>query len=118
MKKIIAFSAGVFSPIIAFAATTGVGTTFQNLVNDAKSIANTIIPLFMIIGVAVFLWGIVKYITHSGDEEARKSAQGYIIYGLIGIFVMVAFWGIITLLATTFGVSSGLGGTVQFPSVN
>jgi hypothetical protein len=61
------------------------------------------------------LWGIIRYITSGGDADKEKAARGYIIYGLIGIFVLVSFWGIIQLVANTFGISTG---GARIPDIN
>ena len=98
MKKIIISTVVLAMPLMAAAAN------IQSIVGTIRSIVNSIVPLFMVIAVAVFLWGIIKYITAAGDEEKAKDARGYIIYGLIGIFVMVAFWGIIQVVASTFSL--------------
>ncbi len=111
MKKTIIAVSALMTPFIAFAQTT-----IQSILLTLRQMANTVVPLFMVIAVAVFLWGIVKYITAAGDEEAAKSARGYIIYGLIGIFVMVSFWGIIQVFGTTFGFTPGQG-TITAPSI-
>ncbi len=63
---------------------------------------DNIIPLFMVVAVAVFLYGIVRYILASGDQEKAKEAKSYIIYGLVGLFVMVCFWGLIKIVIYTF----------------
>ncbi len=109
MKKIITGTIVLAAPFVAMAAT------LTDILGTIRSLANSIIPLFMVIAVAVFLWGIIKYITSSGDEEKAKAAKGYIIYGLIGLFVMVAFWGIIQVVASTFGVTPG--GTIPLPTI-
>jgi fumarate reductase subunit D len=109
MKKIIIVSFALATPFIAGAAT------IDSIITTISNLANTLIPLFMVFAVAVFLWGIVRYITSAGDEEKQKAARGYIIYGLIGIFVMVAFWGIIEVVANTFGVKTG--GTINLPYI-
>ena len=110
MKKVLISSLAFAMPLMALAAT------LTDILITVRDLTNTIVPLFMVIAVAVFLWGIVQYITASGDEEKAKSARGYIIYGLIGVFVMIAFWGIITVVATTFGISTG--GTIEAPTFN
>ena len=110
MKKIIISGLALALPLMASAAD------LQGILSTARSLANTIIPLFMVIAVAVFLWGIIRYITSAGDEENQKKARGYIIYGLIGIFVMIAFWGIIQVVANTFQVQTG--GTINPPTFN
>ncbi|MDP3051995.1 MAG: hypothetical protein Q8N42_00645 [bacterium] len=111
MKKFVISSLALAFPLMAAAQTT-----LENIVATIRGLVDTIIPLFMVIAVAIFLWGIVKYITAAGDEEKAKDARGYIIYGLIGLFVMVAFWGIIRVVASTFGVQQG--GTIQLPTIN
>lgn len=110
MKKIIISGLALMAPLTAAAAT------LEDIIGTIRNLVDTIIPLFMVIAVAVFLWGIIRYITSAGDEEKQKAARGYIIYGLIGIFVMVAFWGIITVVASTFGIQTG--GTVNLPFIN
>jgi fumarate reductase subunit D len=111
MKKIIVSSLALAMPLMAAAATV-----LKDILITVRDLVNTIVPLFMVIAVAVFLWGIIRYITSAGDEEKQKTARGYIIYGLIGIFVMVAFWGIIQVVASTFGITPG--GTIAPPTFN
>ena len=111
MKKTIIAVLGLMTPFAAYAQTT-----LQTIIATLLQMANTVVPLFMVIAVAVFLWGIVKYITAAGDEEKAKSARGYIIYGLIGIFVMVSFWGIIQVFGSTFGFTPGQG-TITAPTI-
>lgn len=78
-----------------------VGTILQ----DISDILNTVIPILMILATLLFLWGIITYITASGDEEKLKGARTYIIWGLIGLFVMVSVWGLVQVLNNTFGIS-------------
>ncbi len=110
MKKIIVVGLGLMAPFIVFAQT------WAFIVTTLKGIVNSAIVLIMIIAVAVFLWGIAKFITAAGDETKIKSARGYIIYGLIGIFVMVSFWGIIQVFGSTFGFTPGQG-TITAPTI-
>ncbi len=116
MKKFIISALALATPFAAMAAATTAGTAIQNIIGDIKIILNAVIPVFMLAGTAVFLWGIIKYITAAGDEEKAKTAKSYIIYGLIGVLVMVTFWGIITVLANAFNVT--VGGTIIVPSLN
>jgi len=90
-------------PFFTYAQT--LGTILQNV----SDILNTVIPILMILGTLVFLWGIITYITAAGDEEKLKSARTFIIWGLIGLFVMVSVWGLVQVLNNTFGVSATQG---------
>jgi len=107
MKKILAIVA-VWTPMMAFAANP-----LYNFITKLQQAVNLLIPLFMVLAVAVFLWGIVRYITASGDAEKEKAARGYIIYGLIGMFVLVALWGILALVGQMIGTTPG--GTTVIP---
>ena len=100
MKKLIPVIISA-TPMFAMAAgLTDLITTVQNIINS-------LIPLFMIIATVVFLWGIIQYITAAGDEDKVKEGRSYIIYGLIGLFVMVSVWGLVKIIADTFGVTGG-----------
>ncbi|MBI3074670.1 MAG: hypothetical protein HYY92_00435 [Parcubacteria group bacterium] len=61
----------------------------------------------LIIGLAfvTFLWGVYKYITVA-STEGKEGARMTIIYGLIGLFVMLSVWGLVKILTETFGVQN------------
>ncbi len=102
MKKII-LSVSLFLAPLFVSADASVYTIVAHL----KQIMDSIIPLLMMLAFAAFLWGVVKYIYAAGDEEKRKEAKGIIFYGILGMFVLVAFWGIILIVTSTFDISTG-----------
>jgi hypothetical protein len=59
------------------------------------------------IAVVVFAWGIVKLIVAAGSPEKIKQARAIIWYGIIGMFVFVSIWGIITVLQQDIGIEPG-----------
>ncbi len=113
MKKIISIGAVLGSmPLAAFAATTQAASAVT-ILNTIMGLLKTAIPVLITLAVVYFIWGVIQY-TVSTDEEAKKKAKGGIIQGLIGLFVIVSFWGIIAVFSNTFGVGTGadLGGTL------
>lgn len=94
----------VFSPVVAMAAET---TDFETLVRKIVSALALVVPLLIAVGVVVFLYGVVKYITAGGDETKRKEGRDAIVYGIIGIFVMVSVWGLVWILLNTFDLEKG-----------
>jgi hypothetical protein len=96
MKKIISLGL-VLSPAVVFAADA------FSILTVVNKILATIIPILITLAVVYFIWGVIQY-TVASDEEKKKKARGMIITGLIGLFVIIAFWGIIRLITNTFGV--------------
>lgn len=87
--------------------------SISSIINTLKELVNGVIPVLELVAVVVFLWGVIKFIRAGGNEQEIKEAKGYIIYGLIGMFVLISFWGIMNLLAATFGITPG--GNIPIP---
>lgn len=102
MKKIIGFSALVLviPSSFAFAATA------FDILATINLLLAWLIPLLITLAVVYFIWGVIQY-TISTDEEAKKGARTKIIMSLVGIFIIVAMWGIIRLVESTLNVSNG-----------
>jgi fumarate reductase subunit D len=102
----IAVAATVFAmPLLASA-------DLVDSINTITGLLNKIIPILMIIATIIFLWGVIQYITAGGEEEKIKTGRNYMIFGLIALFVMVAVWGIVNILVSTFvsGESTAIPG--------
>lgn len=67
-------------------------------------IINPFIFLLFAIGFLVFLWGIMQFIWKADSEDGRKTGRDHMIWGIIGMFIMVAAWGIIRIITNTFGI--------------
>ncbi len=106
MKKIISFGIALsVAPFVVFAADA------FSILTVVNKILATVIPILITLAVVYFIWGVIQY-TLSTDEEAKKKARHKIIMGLIGLFVIIAFWGIIRIITNTFGVGpEQLGGS-------
>jgi hypothetical protein len=104
MKKIILLGSVLgLTPLVTFAATTT--WTVLDIIAKVNQVLNYIIPVLITLAVVYFIWGVIQY-TVSGDEEKKKSARGMIISGLIGLFIIVAFWGIIRIFTNTFAINN------------
>lgn len=89
------------------AVSSGSSQDFAGIVNIViKSILNPLVGLLLVLSTVYFIWGMVKYIQAAGDEKERSEAKNHIIYGLIGLFVIVSMWGLVNLLSNTFLLSN------------
>jgi hypothetical protein len=73
----------------------------KGLFEKGTDLVLAVIQFLWVLAFAVFIWGIVKFIAAAGNPEKRNTAKGYIIYGLIGIFILVSFVGLIYILQNT-----------------
>jgi Type IV secretion system pilin len=78
--------------------------TIQNIICKIGNILDTIIPILIVLGVVYFVWGVVQYVI-SGDEEAKAKGKTHMIYGIIGLVVIVAMWGLVGIVTNTFGLN-------------
>lgn len=111
MKKIIAFGIA-FAPFLVSAqipaALGGVGTA-DNLVLFLKNALSTAGALILAAAVIFFLWGVFQFVMAAGDDEARAKGRNHIIYGIIGIAVMVSVWGLVTFLTGSAALTRTTG---------
>jgi len=82
-----------------------------NRINDI--VLNPVIYLLFTVALLVFIYGIVQFISKAGDEKAREQGKQAIIWGLVGMFIMVSVFGIIRFILSNFGLS-----TQVYPLVN
>ncbi len=69
-------------------------------------INNVLVPVIFALAFIVFLWGIFKtYIWSSGDEAEVGKGHKLILWGIIGFVVMVSLWGLVNVVANTFGLA-------------
>jgi len=78
--------------------------TLESLVNGVVTkIVGYGITLIAAASVLVFLFGIAKYIFKGDSDTARTKGRKFMLWGIVGLFVMFAVWGILTLLSGIYG---------------
>ncbi|HBB49759.1 TPA: hypothetical protein DEQ22_02940 [Candidatus Nomurabacteria bacterium] len=64
---------------------------------------NYVLPVLIVLGVVYLVWGVVRYMI--GDsEEAKKKGKDGIIFGIIGLVVIVSLWGLVYIVVNTFNL--------------
>jgi len=127
MKKKLFILGGVLlsgAPLLALAQVTGGGprqcgalgstSTIQGVICKISEILNSLIPLLVILGVIYFIWGVITYVI-SDDEEAKTSGRNRMIFGVIGLAVIVGVWGLVKIVTNTFGISNVQN--INYPTV-
>jgi len=82
----------------------GLAQSIYDLLSKTDQIIRIIIGMLFPLATVFFLWGAIEYIRAAGDEKKIKDARQKITYGIIGLFMMVAVWGIVKAVVATFGL--------------
>lgn len=68
------------------------------LIKLFTDLVNPLIGLLTGLAVLLFVWGIVTYIAAQSNEQMKASAKNTMFYGVIALFVLFSFWGIVEFL--------------------
>ncbi len=80
------------------------GTLLQNILVFAN---NVLIPFIIGIGFLVFVWGMFQYFIAGGaNDESKEKGKSLMIYATLGFLLIIVFWGVINLLATSTGMNN------------
>jgi uncharacterized membrane protein YcfT len=94
---------GLFFTNIAYAATENLDTF---IVNVNKLIVNPLIMLLFALALAYFLWGVFGFISNQENEEKKNEGKKHMLWGIIGITIMMGVWTILGIVLNTLGISS------------
>ncbi len=61
-------------------------------------ILNPLIGLVIALGLAVFIYGVVEFIAGADNQEKRDKGKQHIVWGIVGLLIMVAVAGIIQII--------------------
>jgi len=87
-------------------------TNFQQLIWLFIDLISAILPLLASLSLLVFVWGLAKFIMKvGGDEKAVGEGKNLMKWGLLALFLMVSFMGVISF----FQRDIGLGDRASYP---
>lgn len=79
----------------------------ENFVANLNAvIINPLIFLLFAAASVYFVYGLLQFVMNSSNDEAREKGKRHMVYGLVGLFIMVAVYGILNMLLGTFGLST------------
>ena len=91
----------MFGLNIAYAAEDSIPLLDKIVTN----ILNPIVGLLLSISIIVFLFGIVEFLSSAENISKNEEGKKHMIWGLIGIFIIVSVNGIMKLICDTIGAS-------------
>lgn len=87
------------------------------LINVNKLIINPLIGFLFALAVAYFLYGMFEFIMNSTNDEKKTTGKSHMIWGIVGITIMMGVWGILNIIIDTFNITyiDPEQGTVTLP---
>lgn len=99
----------LFSTKVAYASLD----SFIKSVNT--TIINPLIAFMFALAIVFFLYGVLQFLMNQENEEKKTSGKNHIVWGIIGITIMMGVWTILNIVLATFNIK-GIDpkeGTVQ-----
>ena len=101
MKKILTILAVSF-PALASAQTI---TDVNSLTYKLTNIGNVILELLIAFAVIYIVFNVIRFIMQKDDTE-RSAIRTSILWGIVGLAVIVSIWGLVRILTNTFRVDN------------
>lgn len=99
MKKIIAF-------VLAFAPVLASAQTINNLTDvaaKATNIGNLVIGIAIALAVLWIIISVVRYLVMGGGDPEKRKEGGYrILFGVVGLAVIMSIWGLVYIVKSSF----------------
>lgn len=99
----------LFSTKIAYA------TLDSFIGNVDRMIINPLILFLFALAVVYFLYGVLEFLMNQANEEKKTSGKSHMLWGVIGITIMLGVWTMLNMIISTFNIK-GINpqqGTVQ-----
>lgn len=119
-------STALFLPVFLVQAQTSdfsSNNEFKSFLTEILEFINqTLIPFIIGIGFLVFVWGMFKYFIYGGaNDDEKEKGKSLMIYATLGFVLIVIFWGVVNLLASSTGLDKdsdrGLENVPQVPGL-
>jgi len=104
MKKLIALTLSL-APVAVFAQQI---TDANGLTAKITNIGNTIVVLLISFSVIWIIVNVVRYLIAGADSTARKEGGMSILWGVVGLFVILSIWGLVAILSNTFSTNNNV----------
>jgi tryptophan-rich sensory protein len=83
------------------------GTAVQGVVSKiSNAVIVPVIEVIFGLAIVLFIWGAAGLIIYKDNPEKRHTSQMHILWGVIGMLIMISAYGIIRFVANSIGVAS------------
>ena len=100
------FGTALFLPLVGFAQDLGY---VEGIFSEVGDVLDTAVPVLVALAVALFIWGLVVFITQTDTDDGREKGRQKMIWGVLALFVIVSIWGLVQILQAIAGVDEDIG---------
>jgi bacteriorhodopsin len=105
MKKIIDKIFIIALAVLPIGASAQTLRDINEVAKKASNIGNLFVQLAISLAVIWIIISVIRYFVISEGEEAHKAGGMAILYGVIGLFVILSIWGMVWILKNSFKFS-------------
>jgi len=81
----------------------------QRLIENINgAIVNPLIVVMFTFALVAFLWGVRGYVSNADDPEARGIGAQHMLWGIIGMAIMIMAFTIVRVVIATFGIGDAV----------
>ena len=67
-----------------------------------------LVPFIFALAFLMFLWGVYRlFFKPEATKDDKAKAKSFLVYSLIGFFLMISFWGIVNIFIDSVGLGGG-----------
>jgi len=78
--------------------------------NIVEAIVNPLLAIIFAAALTYFLWGLAMFIMHGENSSKRSEYQQHMLWGVVGMTVMVSVYALIALALATIGFNGSVDG--------
>lgn len=97
------------APLVSYAATD---KKLSDIISLIAGYLNQGLELLMGFAVLAFVWYVIRYFILRSDDVKRSDAAMYVMWSLIGFFVILSVWGLVNILISTFNLGNNSPGSL------
>ena len=112
MKKYLQAAAIYTLTLAPFAASAATNQKLSDVISTIAGYLDSALKLVMGLAVLFFVWNVVRYFILKSDSANKAEAAQYVMWSLIGFFVILSLWGLVNILMSTFNLNNNTPGSL------
>jgi hypothetical protein len=91
--------------MIAYAADAHIVAARSLLGRIEQAILFPLLAFMLSVALLMFLWGAYEFVQGADESDGRTTGRRHMLYGIIGMLVMLSALAILRIAAGTFGIT-------------